>query len=97
MATWQIQTEGIPELPEWAKTNNQVYQRKRENSNTVLADRSNIIIKTNVYRKPNHTGQYLHDTSNNPLSTKQGIVKCLHNRATAVCTNKETLKRKKQL
>ena len=51
----------------------------------ILIDRNNDKITTSVYRKPTHTGQYLHYTSNHPKSTKQAIVTSLQNRATMIC------------
>jgi len=49
-------------------------------------------IKVSVYRKLTHQ-VILHYTSYHPYSTKQGTVKCLENRATAMCTNEDSFKK----
>ena len=62
----------------------------------ILIDRNNDKITTSVYRKPTHTGQYLHYTSNYPKSTKQAIVTNLQNRANVICTNEDDLHKEYQ-
>jgi predicted GIY-YIG superfamily endonuclease/uncharacterized protein (UPF0335 family) len=57
----------------------------------VLVKRTNEGIKTTVYRKPTHTGQYLNHGSNHSAATKQGIIGTLYNRATQICNNPEDL------
>ncbi|XP_050299707.1 uncharacterized protein LOC126738416 [Anthonomus grandis grandis] len=49
-------------------------------------------LRTSVYRKPTHTGQYLHYESNHPATTKVGIIRSLYNRARTICRNDEDLK-----
>ncbi|KAG5895901.1 hypothetical protein JTB14_000513 [Gonioctena quinquepunctata] len=48
-------------------------------------------IRTSVYRKKTHTGQYLSYCSNHPSSTKRGIVRTLVERATHICNDVESL------
>ena len=48
-------------------------------------------MKTQVYRKPTHTDQYLHFNSNHPLSVKLGVVQTLHHRAATVTSDPEDL------
>ena len=62
----------------------------------ILIDRNNDKITTSVYRKPTHTGQYLHYTSNHPKSTKQAIVTSLQNRANVICSNEDDLRKEYQ-
>ena len=57
----------------------------------ILIDRNNDKITTSIYRKPTHTGQYLHYISNLPKSTKQAIVTCLQNHANVICSNENYL------
>ena len=47
----------------------------------VSITRSGTTLETGVYYKPTHTGRYLDFSSNHPLKTKTGIIKCLANRA----------------
>ena len=52
----------------------------------VLVCRKDNVITTKVYRKPTHTGQYLHFKSNHSNSTKSGIIRTLVMRAENVCS-----------
>jgi hypothetical protein len=42
-----------------------------------------------VYRKPAHTGRYLHFKSNNPHHLYRGVVRSLFNRAKVICQNQK--------
>ena len=57
----------------------------------ILIDRNNDKITTTVYRKPTHTGQYLHYISNHPKNTEQVIVNSVQNRSTVICSNEDDL------
>lgn len=59
----------------------------------VLVTRNNNRIMTSVYRKPTHTGQYLHYDSNHSATTKKGIVKTLYQRAKTICNNEAALQK----
>ena len=49
-------------------------------------------LKTKVYRKATHTGQYINYKSNQPLHVKLSTIKTLTRRAKTICTDKEDLK-----
>jgi hypothetical protein len=55
----------------------------------VLVYRNGTSLLTKVYRKPTHTGRYLHLNSNHPPHVKRGVVHSLINRAIALCTEKQ--------
>ena len=57
----------------------------------VLVTRQTDKLKTEVYRKPTHTNQYLHWKSNHSSSTKTGIISTLTRRAKVVCSNEQSL------
>ena len=46
-----------------------------------------------VYRKPTHTGQYLHFRSHHQTSCKQSVVSSLFNRVYSIVTNKDDLRK----
>lgn len=48
-------------------------------------------LKTKVYRKPTHTGQYLHFDSNHPHNVKVGVARSLYDRARSVCSDERDL------
>ena len=54
-----------------------------------LLKRNNGEISVLVYRKPTHTGQYLHYSSHHQTSCKVSVVSSLFNRAYSIITNKE--------
>ncbi|GJQ78407.1 hypothetical protein Trydic_g22231 [Trypoxylus dichotomus] len=44
-------------------------------------------LRTTVYKKPIHTGQYLDFEFNHPHNVKLGVAQCLYNRAREVCSD----------
>ena len=44
-------------------------------------------IDVKIYRKPTHTDQYLHFSSNHPVQHKLGVIRTLHHRADTVITD----------
>ena len=52
---------------------------------------TNADISVLVYRKPTHTGQYLHFRSHHQTSCKESVVSSLFNRAYYIITNKDDL------
>ena len=54
-----------------------------------LLKRNNREISVLVYRKPTHTGQYLHYSSHHQTSCKENVVSSLFNRAYSIITNKD--------
>ncbi|GFG28310.1 hypothetical protein Cfor_11325 [Coptotermes formosanus] len=44
---------------------------------------------TTVYRKPTHTGCYLHFDSNHPFHVKRGVIQSLVNRVNLLCPNEQ--------
>jgi len=58
----------------------------------VLIERESDSFSTSVYRKPTHTGRYLHYASNHSGAVKQGIVRTLAHRANVVCSTAQSLR-----
>ena len=56
-----------------------------------LLKRNNGEISVLVYRKPTHTDQYLHYSSQHQPSRKESVVSSLFNRAYSIITNKDDL------
>ena len=56
-----------------------------------LLKQNNGEISVLVYRKPTHTDQYLHYSSNHRTSCKKSVVFSLFNRAYSIITNKDDL------
>jgi hypothetical protein len=55
----------------------------------MMVIRKGSILDTKVYRKPTHTGHYLHFQLNRPLHVMKGDVQSLYHRATIVCQEKQ--------
>ncbi|XP_054276681.1 uncharacterized protein LOC128995686 [Macrosteles quadrilineatus] len=49
-------------------------------------------LRTSVYRKKTHTGQYLNFQSNQQISVKEGVAYSLFDRAKSICSNQDELK-----
>ena len=56
-----------------------------------LLKRNNGEISVLVYRKPTHTDQYLHSSSQPQTSCKKSVASSLFNRANSIITNKDDL------
>ena len=56
-----------------------------------LLKRNNGEISVLVYRKPTHTDQYLHYSSQHQISCKESVVSSLFKRAYSIITNKDDL------
>ena len=48
-------------------------------------------LKTNVYRNPTHTDQYLHWDSHHAITSKYSVIGTLYHRAKTVCSNPDQL------
>jgi hypothetical protein len=48
-------------------------------------------LATKVYRKLTHTGRYLNFRSNHPPHVKRGLIQRLHNKASAICQERQDL------
>ncbi|XP_046567311.1 uncharacterized protein LOC124275715 [Haliotis rubra] len=57
----------------------------------VLVKKEDNKLSTTVYRKPTHTDQYRHFTSNHALEVKKGIISTLTRRAKNICSTTEAL------
>lgn len=55
----------------------------------VLVMKQGPKLTTKVYRKPTHTGRYLHFKSNHPHHVKRGVVHSLVNRAKVICQDQK--------
>ncbi|XP_054260153.1 uncharacterized protein LOC128984810 [Macrosteles quadrilineatus] len=49
-------------------------------------------LRSSVYRKKTHTGQYLNFQSNHQISVKEGVAYSLFDRAKSICSNQDELK-----
>jgi hypothetical protein len=57
----------------------------------VLVIRKEMTLATKVYRKPNHTGQYLSFNPNYPPHVKRGLIQSLHSRASTIRQEQQDL------
>ena len=57
----------------------------------VLVVKNGKTLTTKVYKKPAHTGRYLHYDSNHPPHVKRGLIQSLHNRASTICQDRRDL------
>jgi len=55
----------------------------------VLIIRKVSTLVTKVYRKPTHTGRYLHFQWNHPSRVKRGVEQNLYHRGTTICQEQE--------
>ena len=53
--------------------------------NFLLVTRDNNKLRTTIYRKPTHNDRPLDQSSFNPTSQKQGLIRTLKRRAQLVC------------
>ena len=53
----------------------------------ILIQRTGNNASFSVYRKPTHTGRYLHRDSHHPIGVFKGLVKSLSSRALAICSS----------
>src|SRR5436190_21046522 len=58
----------------------------------VCVERDENVLKTTVFRKKTHTGQYLNFTSNHQKTVKVGVAYSLFDRAKSLCSNENSLK-----
>lgn len=58
----------------------------------VCVERDRDVLKTSVFRKKTHTGQYLNFESNHQKSVKEGVAYSLFDRAKSLCSNNDELK-----
>ncbi|XP_072022533.1 uncharacterized protein [Amphiura filiformis] len=64
-----------------------------DTSTVIQADGS---LEIKIYRKPTHTDQYLHFSSNHPLEHKFGVIQTLFHRAESVITKPQAVVEEKQ-
>ena len=57
----------------------------------VMVEKGDNLIKTSVYRKQTHTGQYLNYLSNHSDNTKHGVIRSLVDRAITICNTDASL------
>jgi hypothetical protein len=57
----------------------------------VVVVRKETTLATKVYMKPTHTGRYLSFASNHPPHVKRGLIRSFHNRASAICHERQDL------
>ena len=55
-----------------------------------IRDKETQTLRTEVFRKPTHTGRYLHYRSYHHHSIKQGITKTLRHRSHSICKDEES-------
>lgn len=58
----------------------------------VCVEKDRDVLKTTVFRKKTHTGQYLNFHSNHQKSVKEGVAYSLFDRAKSLCSNNDDLK-----
>jgi hypothetical protein len=60
----------------------------------VLDMKRRLKLTTKAYRKPTHTGRYLHFKSDHPHHEKRGVVHSLINRVKVICQNQKDVNNK---
>jgi hypothetical protein len=60
----------------------------------ILVMKKDPKLGTNVYRKPTHTGRYLHFKYNHTLYIKRGVVHSLVSRAKVICQDQKDFNNK---
>jgi hypothetical protein len=63
------------------------------NNNLPFLDVLVTNLSTRVYRKPTHTGRYLHFKSDHPQYVKRGVVRSLIDRVKVICQNQKDFNR----
>ncbi|XP_012811622.2 uncharacterized protein LOC105946468, partial [Xenopus tropicalis] len=71
-------------------TREDVHENKLAFLDCLISIQEGGILKTEVYRKPTHTDQYLLFDSHHPLEHKLGVIRTLHHRAESVTTDTES-------
>ena len=81
----------INNLHQYIKSNIEEESNRKLAFLEILLRRNNEKISILVYRKPTHTDQYLHYSSQHQTSCKESVVSSLFNRAYSIITNKDDL------
>ena len=81
LATWSRQTRSIPPAPQWTTPSDRIHYGGGKGNDISFLDvavlRWDKAFTIKVYRKPTHTGLYIHYTSHHHPSMKAGTVRNL--------------------